>query len=349
MLKKFLLTALTACFLCSAQAMAQSKTQKNENFQPKEIWNDTDGNPINAHGGGILYHDGTYYWYGEYKVGETVLPADATWERYRTDVTGVSCYSSRDLLNWKFEGVALKAIKDDPESDIHPSQVLERPKVIYNKKTKKFVMWMHIDSPDYSKAESGVAIADSPTGPFTYLDGFRPNGSMARDQTLFVDDDGTAYQFTSSEENQTMHINRLTDDYTKPDGTYVRRFIGMAREAPAVFKHDGKYYMLSSGCTGWDPNQAELAVADSIMGEWKVLGNPCTGVDADKTFYGQSTYVIPVQGRKNKGKFIACFDMWKKKDLADSRYIWLPLMIDNEGKMSIPWHASWNMDVFKKK
>ena len=141
MLKKFLLTALTACFLCSAQAMAQSKTQKNENFQPKEIWNDTDGNPINAHGGGILYHNGTYYWYGEYKTGKTILPSWATWECYRTDVTGVSCYSSKDLLNWKFEGIVLKAVTDDPEHDLHPSKVLERPKVIYNKKTKKFVMW----------------------------------------------------------------------------------------------------------------------------------------------------------------------------------------------------------------
>ena len=311
MIKQIALTMLAVC----SWGLMHVQAQKNEAFRPKEVWNDTEGNPINAHGGGILYHDGTYYWYGEYKVGETVLPADATWERYRTDVTGVSCYSSRDLLNWKFEGVALKAIKDDPESDIHPSQVLERPKVIYNKKTKKFVMWMHIDSPDYSKAESGVAIADSPTGPFTYLDGFRPNGSMARDQTLFVDDDGTAYQFASSEENQTMHINR---------------------------KHNGKYYMLSSGCTGWDPNRAELAVADSIMGEWTVIGDPCTGPDADKTFYGQSTYVIPVQGKKNA--YIACFDMWKKKDLQDSRYIWLP-MIWNEDKatFSIPWHAEWKI------
>ena len=338
MIKQIALTMLAVC----SWGLMHVQAQENEAFRPKEVWNDTEGNPINAHGGGILYHDGTYYWYGEYKVGETVLPADATWERYRTDVTGVSCYSSRDLLNWKFEGVALKAIKDDPESDIHPSQVLERPKVIYNKNTKKFVMWMHIDSPDYSKAESGVAIADSPTGPFTYLDGFRPNGSMARDQTLFVDDDGTAYQFASSEENQTMHINRLTDDYTRPDGTVVRRFIGMAREAPAVFKHNGKYYMLSSGCTGWDPNRAELAVADSIMGEWTVIGDPCTGPDADKTFYGQSTYVIPVQGKKNA--YIACFDMWKKKDLQDSRYIWLP-MIWNEDKatFSIPWHAEWKI------
>ena len=264
MFKQTLLFVLTLCLTWSGMAVAQEK-QKNEYFQPKEIWNDTEGNPINAHGGGILYYKGTYYWYGEYKVGKTILPEWATWECYRTDVTGVSCYSSKDLLNWKFEGLALKAVPDDPSHDLHPSKVIERPKVIYNEKTKKFVMWVHAESADYGKAAAGVAISDTPDGEFKYLGSFRPNGNMSRDQTLFVDDDGTAYQFASSENNQTMHINRLTDDYTKPDGTYVRRFIGMAREAPAVFKYNNKYYMLSSGCTGWDPNQAELAVADSIM------------------------------------------------------------------------------------
>ncbi len=347
MFRKTLFAATAALLVLLTPAAAQTAAgQKYDSFQPKKVWYDTDGNPINAHGGGILYYEGTYYWYGEYKQGKTVLPEWATWECYRTDVTGISCYSSKDLMNWKFEGIVLKAVTDNPEHDLHPSKVLERPKVVYNKKTGKFVMWAHVESADYSKAAAGVAVCDTPTGEFEYLGSFRPNGSMSRDQTLFVDDDGTAYQFASSEENQTMHINRLTADYTKPDGTYVRRFVGMAREAPAVFKHGGKYYMLSSGCTGWDPNQAELAVADSVMGEWRVLGNPCTGTDADKTFYGQSTYVIPVQGRS--GCFIACFDMWKKKDLADSRYIWLPLIFDKDGKVSVPWHESWNMGVFGK-
>ncbi len=342
-LKRFLLILLAVFSMGIVEVFAQ----KNKNFCPKEIWNDTGNNPINAHGGGILFHKGKYYWYGEYKVGATVLPEWATWECYRTDVAGVSCYSSTDLLNWKFEGVVLKAVTDDAQSDLHPTQVVERPKVIYNATTKKFVMWLHADSPDYKKAAAGVAISDSPTGEFQYLGSFRPNGTMSRDQTLFVDDDGVAYQFSSSEENQTIHINRLTADYTKPDGTYVRRFVGMSREAPAVFKHNNKYYMLSSGCTGWSPNRAELAVADSIMGEWTVLGDPCTGPDAEKTFYGQSTYVIPVNGKKNA--YIACFDMWQKTDLANSRYIWLPIKVDKTtGKLTIPWYAEWNMNVFRE-
>lgn len=313
-------------------------------YTQKEIvqgtqWLDTAGNPINAHGGGILYHDGKYYWYGEYKKGETILPDWATWECYRTDVTGVSCYSSPDMLNWSFEGIVLPAVTDDPDHDLHTSKVLERPKVVYNKKTGKFVMWAHVESADYSKAAAGVAVSDSPTGPFKYLGSFRPNDAMSRDQTIFVDDDGKAYQFASSENNATLYINELTDDYLRPTGKFTRNFIGESREAPAVFKHDGKYYLLSSGCTGWDPNQAELAVADSIMGEWKTIGDPCTGNDADKTFYAQSTYVQPVYGKKDL--VIAMFDRWNKTDLENSRYVWLPLNFDN-GKITIPWIEKWS-------
>lgn len=272
--------------------------------------------------------------------GETILPEWATWECYRTDVTGVSCYSSKDLLNWKFEGIVLPAVKDDKKHDLHPSKVLERPKVIYNEKTKKFVMWAHVESADYSKACAGVAVSDSPTGTFTYVGSFRPNGAMSRDQTVFVDDNGKAYQFYSSENNATLYISELTDDYLKPTGRYTRNFVKQSREAPAVFKYNGKYYMLSSGCTGWDPNVAELAVADSIMGQWTTIGNPCTGPDADKTFYAQSTYVQQVYGKGNA--YIAMFDRWKKKNLEDSRYVWLPLEFGKDGTIAIPWRDSWD-------
>ena len=307
---------------------------------PGEIWNDTKGNPINAHGGGILYHEGTYYWYGEYKSGKTRLLPEQNWECYRTDVSGVSCYSSKNLVNWKFEGLVLKATPDDADSDLHPSNVLERPKVIYNKKTGKFVMWMHIDSADYSKACAGVAISDTPAGEFKYLGSHRPHNSMSRDQTVFADDDGRAYQIFSSEDNATLYISELTDDYLGHKGPYTRNFINKFREAPAVFKRGNKFYLITSGCSAWDPNKAEYAVADSLMGEWTVMSNPCQGKDADKTFYGQSTYVLPIADKPDA--FIAMFDKWEKTDLEKSGYIWLPVMFDKE-KMTIRWRDNWTI------
>ncbi len=318
------------------------KLKPEKTIESGTIWKDTAGDVINAHGGGIMYHNGIYYWYGEAKGDSTYLYEPVkTWECYRAEAKGVSCYSSVDLENWKFEGLVLPSTPEDPASELHPSQVIERPKVIYNDKTKKFVMWFHIESPDYEKGMAGVAISDSPTDRFTYLGSIKPNGGDSRDQTLFKDDDGRAYHIHSSEWNKTLYIGLLDKEYTKPSGIFTRNFINESREAPAVFKHDGKYYLVSSGCTGWDPNVAEIAVADSMLGNWTTLGNPCKGIDADSTFYAQSTFVLPVAGKKDT--YIAMFDRWNKKNLIDSRYVWLPLTFEN-GKPVIEWKDKWNLD-----
>lgn len=345
-MKKYIycLFATLAFFGCGQKKTAEvpQESQEVKYIVSGEEWLDTDGNRINAHGGGILYHDGVYYWYGEYKGDSTYWnPKVPSWECYRTEAGGVSCYSSTNLTDWKFEGVVLPSVSDDINSDLHYSNVLERPKVIYNDKTGKFVMWLHVDSHDYFKAAAGVAVCDTPNGTFEYLGSMRPNNEMSRDMTLFKDDDGKAYHVYSSEENRTLYISLLTDDYLQPSGTFTRNFIDQSREAPAVFKRNGKYYILSSGCTGWDPNQAELAVAESIMGEWTVIGDPCSGKDADMTYYGQSTYVLPVAGKADA--YIAMFDRWNKTDLINSRYLWLPVKFDGE-TIDIAWQDKWNIE-----
>jgi beta-xylosidase len=325
-----ILLMLTAC------------SKKNDSFIPGEAWTDTNGDPINAHGGGILFDNGKYYWFGEINEGETWKVEHITsWECYRVKVGGVSCYSSTDLYNWENEGIALKPETTDSTSDIHTSKVIERPKVIYNATTKKYVMWMHIDSEDYSYARAGVAVSDKPEGPYTYLGSLLPNEQMSRDQTLFKDTDGKAYQICSSENNATMYINELTDDYMKPTGKFSRIFIGLSREAPAMVKHQGKYYLLSSATTGWDPNAALYAMADSILGEYRIIQNPCVGKDADKTFFSQSTFIVPIAG-KTTG-YIAMFDRWNKTNLEDSRYVWLPLHFEGD-KMVVEWKDNWKVE-----
>ena len=311
-------------------------------FNPGEVWRDTDGNPIQAHGGGILHCNGVFYWYGENKDGITY---ESGHNVMRVDAIGVSCYSSHDLYSWKNEGVVLTAVSD-PNHDLHTSKVIERPKVIYNKKTNKYVMWLHIDSSDYKYARAGVAVSDSPTGPFNYLGSMRPNGYMSRDMTLFVDDDQSAYLIYSTKENATTHLLRLSEDYLRPSHQFVELFPDRYMEAHAIFKWNGRYYYLASGCTGWDPNPARGAVADSIWGPWTELDNPCMGPDSEITFQAQSTFMFAVD--KQKGEFIAMFDRWHKENLTDSRYVWLPITL-NENGYTIQWHDQWDLSIFEDK
>ncbi|MCI1857058.1 MAG: glycoside hydrolase family 43 protein [Sporolactobacillus sp.] len=293
-----------------------------------EIWMDTDHEPIQAHGGMILEYDGTYYWYGENKNGPNVRTRKGG---RRVDFIGFSCYSSNNLLDWKNEGLVLKADKEHPESMIHPSKVGERPKVIYNEKTKKFVLWFHSDTWEYYYAGVGVAIADGPTGPFQFVKSFQPNRLDSRDMTVFKDEDGKAYLFHSSDYNKTMVVSELTDDYTDVTGFYTRIFIDQEREAPTVLCYKGKYYSVTSGCTGWEPNHALYAISKHVLNGWKLIDNPCTGKNYRKTFLGQSAYLGVIGDQP-----FLLLDHWKPDHLRDSGYSILPVYIDGD-EMEIPY------------
>ncbi len=319
------------CFFvthCGESNSLSQLSQLSHSFKPGEVWLDTEGQPINAHGGGIYEENGIYYWFGEHKRKDG-LARD-----------GVRVYSSSDLYNWKNEGLALRVEPFWSLSDIALGSIIERPKVVYNKRTNKYVMWFHLElrGQGYGSARAGVAVSDHVTGPYKYLHSFRPNGEMSRDQTLFVDDDGKAYQFAASEENQTMHVNELTDDYLQPSGRYSRIFVGRSMEAPAVFKHKGKYHIIASGCTGWAPNAARQGVADSILGPWTELANPAVGTGSDTTFHSQSTFVLPT----GQGRFMYMGDRWNPDNLEDSRYIWLPLVFKGD-HFEFSWASEWSL------
>ncbi|CAN8254819.1 unnamed protein product [Cochlearia groenlandica] len=329
-------------------------------YLPGKIWLDTEGNPIQAHGGCILYDERSevYYWYGEYKDGLTYRTHKKG--HARVDVIGVGCYSTKDLWTWRNEGIVLAAEETDESHDLHKSNVLERPKVIFNSKTEKYVMWMHIDDANYTKASVGVAISDKPTGPFEYLYSKSPHGFDSRDMTVFKDDDNMAYLVYSSEDNSVLHIGPLTDNYLDVKPVMKRIMVGQHREAPAIFKHQNIYYMITSGCTGWAPNEALAHAAESIMGPWETLGNPCVGgnkIFRSTTFFGQGTYVIPLPGVS--GGFLFMADRWNPSDLKDSRYVWLPMIVGGASdkpfefsfgfpmwsRVSVYWHRQWMLPL----
>lgn len=290
----------------------------------KSCFKDADNKPVNAHGGMILEWKNQYYWYGEFKTGQTVrirqtMADGKSYEVHRLDFAGISCYRSKDLQTWHCCGLALEACPEDRSSDLHPGGVVERPRVIYHAGSQRFVMYMHIDSPDYSKAALGVAVADRPEGPFRYLYGFRPCECDSRDFTLWQDKDtGAAYVLFSSDWNSTLRIARLTDDYLQCTGTFTEAFVGCYREAPVIFRENGQLFCITSGCTGWAPNAAAWATAAQPEGPWRLFGNPCLGNDADKTFGGQATCSVMYQGQR----YILA-DVWNSEDLAASTYIWM--------------------------
>lgn len=354
---------------------------QHSGFTPGEVWKDDTGAPINAHGGGILYQEGVYYWYGEHRPDQGFITEQ-----------GVMCYSSTDLYNWKNEGVVLPLSKDK-KSPLVKGCIIERPKVIYNQASRKYVMYFHLElkGKGYSAARVGIAVSDSPVGPFTFLKSSRVNagkwplnmsqeqreskvsqtkqsewwtpewriaiedgmltrrdfkgGQMSRDMTLFIDDDGKAYHIYSSEENLSLHIAELSDDYLSYTGRYIRVAPGGHNEAPAIFKKDGRYFMITSGCTGWEPNAARLLVADEILGEWTTKPNPCIGKGANRTFETQGTFILPIAGKKDAFIFLA--DRWNPQHLSDSRHIWLPVLFE-KGFPVLKWCDRWSLDIFDK-
>jgi beta-xylosidase len=170
-------------------------------------------------------------------------------------------------------------------------------------------------------------------------------GQMSRDMTLFLDDDGAAYHVHAAEDNGTLHISRLTDDFLQTSGLYARVAVGRFNEAPAIFKRHGRYFMFTSGCTGWAPNAARLLTAEAMLGPWEELDNPCVGTEAQRnnTFASQSTFVLPVAGQPDAYIFMA--DRWCPDNAIDGRYIWLPIQFRNDIPF-IAWHDAWDLSVF---
>lgn len=352
--------------------------QSLERITPGQEWPDRKGEHINAHGGGLLFHEGKYYWYGENR------PA-----RGFTTEVGVEVYSSSDLMNWEDEGVAL-AVSEEVGHDIERGCIMERPKVVRNPKTGKFVMLFHLElkGKGYAAARVGFAESDSPVGPFRFIRSLRPNagkwptdfsrrdirkakklkdadykewwtpewreaireglllardvpgGQMSRDMTVYVDDDGKAYHIYSAEENLTLNLAELTDDYLDYTGRYVRIAPGGQNEAPTIFKRDGVYWMITSGCTGWAPNEARMFKAASLWGPWEQLPSPFVGKDAKKSFHTQGTYIFKVEGTEDGFVFMA--DRWNPQSLKNSRHIWLPIDFEADGTPVIRWVDSWS-------
>ena len=294
-------------------------------IKPGAVWLDNRGKQIQAHGGGILKVGGTFYWFGE----DRTQGLDPT-KRY------VACYSSKDLAHWTFRNQVLKLT--DPEN-LGPRWLIERPKVFYNAKTRKFVMYTHLDNGSYKAARVGVAISDTVDGDYKYLKSFRPLGMESRDIGQFVDDDGTAYLIFESRPTKGFVIAKLSDDYLSVEKQMS--LVHTPLEGGALVHYQGLYYVIGSYLTGWKPNANVYATAPSLEGPWtefKDIAPPET-----KTYNSQSSMLLKVVGKKTT-TVIFMADQWEPKTLWDSRYLWMPLEIDN-GKLHLPPPRPWTIHI----
>jgi hypothetical protein len=302
-----------------------SATDIIANFQNGGYLNDTSGKRIEAHGGGFLLENGTWYWFGEDK------------SQNSGNFRAVNCYSSTDLSHWEFRR-AIITKSTAPELNT-TDRIVERPKVIYNATTKKYVMWLHWEGKDYADAKAGVFTSSTIDGNYTYVSAFRPNNNMSRDDTLFKDDDGKAYFISAANENKDLAVYELSEDYLTVKRQILTLWAGSSREAPAIFKQSGRYFLITSGCTGWEPNQAKYATATSMAGPWSSLTNLADGT----TYDSQSTFVIPIQGSKAT-TYVYVGDRWQDPDLVSSKYIFLPLKISGTS-LTLDYYERWQLNL----
>lgn len=275
-----------------------------DRFYPGKLWLDTEGKRIQAHGGSIIAADGKFYWYGENK--EFTTGTTAIWHN------GVRMYESTDLYNWKDLGVVIPVSKD-AQSPFHPTACMDRPHIIYNKNTKKFVCWVKVMRGVRGQL-STVLTADSITGPYTIVhQDFKPLGMSAGDFDLVVAPDGKAYYYFERVHSETICAD-LTEDYTDVTGFYSTHFPHhegppYVREATAHFLRKNKHYLITSGTTGYWPNPSEIAVGDTWHGPYTVLGNPHPEDQSNTSYHSQITSVFKVPGKKDL--YIALADRWR--------------------------------------
>lgn len=294
---------------------------------------------INAHAGDIIEFNNSYYWYGEKR------------NAINNDTDGVSVYQSQDLTHWDYKGLAL-----DPklENNEGASGIIERPKVIYSSVKNRFFMYFHHELPGkgYSSALLGIAVADKATGPFKYLKSFRinpsvlpigyenlsnirygnyflrdfKNGQMSRDITIFEDSNSSVYIVSVSEDNSTLIISELDSSLTRLTGRYSRVSPGGYNEAPILFKKNGVYFLMTSGVTGWKPNQSKLYMSKNIFSGWKeIRGIVKSDQHNIKTTFGaQGSFVF-----KYHNDFYIFLDVWNERKIFNSGYLVKEVFWDN--------------------
>ena len=282
-------------------------------------WFDQHHQPVNAHGACIVKEGSKYYLFGEYKSDTANV------------FTGFSCYSSKDLMNWKFERIVLPVQKSGL---MEPNRVGERVKVMKCPLTGEYVMYMHSDNLQYKDSNVAFATCKTINGKYEFKGALLFDGKPIKrwDMGTFQDTDGKGYLLIHH-----GYIYQLSDDYTSIKRLVINQKQG--GESPAIFKSKGIYYWLSSQLTSWEKNDNMYLTATSLEGPWTFCGN--FAPERSLTWNSQTTFVFPIVHKKDT-LWMYMGDRWSfPKQGSAASYVWQPVRIDT-GKIFLPEYIeSW--------
>jgi len=309
----------------------------NDLIRNNMFWKDTSGKFIYSQGGGVFKFGNTFYWYGVHYKGAETYANNPGKRNSDTQFISVTCYSSTDLVHWKFENDVLT-----PRTpNFGNATWFGRMGVAYCKNTRRYVLVAQYND------SIMFASCDKPNGNFKVE---RIQDQITNiinlgtgDQTVFVDDDGLAYLICSNKGGRNhQYVSKLRESdflYAEPAKEVAK---GSGREGDALFKYKGKYYFCASDLHGWNASHSYYMVADSIWGPysgWKVMD----GSDADFSFVSQTGFFYTIKGTKQE-TVIFCGDRWS--DFAGNGLgynQWVPLTVNgNNVKFNSlsEWHVN---------
>lgn len=287
-----------------------------------KLWLTADGDTVQAHAPGFLREGNTWYMIGEDRSRE-----------YRPDV---NLYKSTDLQHWTFVRKIIGNGVTSPE--LGTSRMIERAKLLRNPRTGRYVVWCHWEASDYGASEAACLESDAVDGDYRLVWSGRPLGIKSRDCNVFQDIDGTAYFISTTEENRHLGLFKLSDDYLSAR-RHTQLFPEQRREAPVIVRLGGKYYMFSSACSGWTPNQCKVSVSTNLTGGWSPLEN----IGDDKAFRTQIAAVLEIRGTRQT-TYLYVGDRWKDPTLAETKTILFPITF-HDGKCEFHYMDSFELNL----
>ncbi len=298
-------------------------------------WNDTGGNRIKNNCGGMLQDGGTFYWYGWDPTSNTV-----------------NCYTSTTLGSSSWTKVS------NGNFPMFGSGFHGRPDVIKHPTNGTYVMVVEFSS---VPGRNGIEYltSTSPTGPFVsqQKDDFVLGGISMGDKGLYQDDDAskTAYLLCTTDDggvnNSTTKIVKLNANYIGQNSVIQSWTYSPKREALAMFKRNGIYYLTASRTLGWSSSETPYKTASSITGTFTQWATMPTNPTSTDSFDTQHDFIVTIVGSSTTSYFYMG-DRWGHELFPSdptkfNNNAWYPITFDNSAVPvpTLQGNASWTINA----